>query len=310
MSKRSEIRKLNKKLEKGELNELLVEKDISKLSKADREQWKKDKEKLLSWGYVVKEKSGRRTTTHFSPDKKTTEFEMPRFAKQMLSSAAKAPVKLTFRGIRSAGQKVNPLNKQINKNDVADTGVESLRLAHSTVKKTKSAVKTTKSAATTTVRAAKTTVKATQYTFKFVYEVAAQAVAIVINPLFLFIAGIVLILMMLLGAFMLLIGGQNNSEEAMTTAEGLVEVVDQYNKAKDFYNQAVSDRKKGFTNIVDNMYYNSNDPEHSHLVYFESIKPHPAVMSKRFASDENKDIIKSYWDYQIDEKDMIATVYV
>lgn len=305
----SKMKKLSKKLETEEFKDLLYEVDVSRLSRREKKEWKAERNRLLSLGYVVREKNNNKTTTYFAPNKKLVEGENKSLASTLLTSAAKSSVKLSYRAVKSVGNKVNPINKPINKNEVTDTGVESLRLANSAVKKTTSAVKTTKSAAVTAKNTAKTTAKVVQYSFKFVYEVAAQAVAIVINPMFLFFAAIVVIVVMLFGLFMLLIGGQNNSEEAMTTAEGLVEVADQYDKAKDFFNKALADRKHDFTGIVDSVYYNSSDLAHSHLVYVERVNDHH-IFPKYFANGDNKNKIKNMWDYQIDEKDMIAIAYV
>ena len=228
----------------------------------------------------------------------------------IINSAAKKGLKFTYRSVKRVGGKVDPLNKPINKNEVTDTGAESLRLTKTTIKKTKSAVKTTRNTVATVKNTARTTAKVAQYSFKFVYEVAAQAVAIVINPIFLVFAAIVVIIIMLFGFFMLLIGGQSNSEEAMTTAEGLVDVADQYKIAEDYYNKALADRKKEFTDIIDNMYYNNNDREHSDLVYFKKIKHNPAEYLTDFADADRKDAIKKKWDYLIDDKDLIAIAYV
>ena len=46
--------------------------------------------------------------------------------------------------------KLNPLNQKVNYNDVSDHGIESLRLAQQTVKKTKNSIKTVKSTINTT----------------------------------------------------------------------------------------------------------------------------------------------------------------
>ena len=308
MSKR-ELKKLNKKLDTEEFKDALIEVDLRKMTFSERSAWKEERAHLLSMGYIVREKNGNRITTHFSPNEKLTEKAPKSTARKIADSVAKAPLNFAVRSVKSVGQKINPLNKEINKNDTADTGVESLRLTHKSIKTTKNAVKTTKDVTTATVKVAKTTVKAAQYTFKFVYEVAAQAVAIVINPIFLVIAAIVIMVVMVFGVFMILIGGQSNSEEGMTTGEGLVDVTDQYKKAKEFYNNALSKRKQNFTGIIDNIYYNSDDLEHSHLVYVERVNDHN-IFPKYYANGDNKNKIKNMWDYKIDEKEMIAIAYV
>ena len=227
---------------------------------------------------------------------------------------AKKTIKASAKGIKNVDDKLNPLKKPINKNDVADTGVESLRLGYSTYKKTKDTVKTARNVASTTVKTVKTTAKVVRYTFKFVYEVAAQAVAIIINPIFLVMAAVVLIIIMFASMLLLIVGGDNSNKVGMTTGEGLGEgdtvVAEQYKKAEEYFNKALDDRKNDFTGIIDNMYYNHSDREHSHLVYCERVKPNHHIFDKDFADDNRKYAIKNTWDYQIDKEDMIAIAYV
>jgi len=292
----------------------VVQKDVTRMTKSEKKVWKADKEYWLDKGFAVKESEQHLLHTSSNITKPEQPVKPKSLGKRILSSAAKAPLGFAISSIKKVGQKADPLNKPVNKNDVADTGAESLRLANNTVKKTKKTIKTTKNTAYTVKRTAKTTVKAAQYTFKFVYEVAAQAVAIVINPIFLFIAAVVIMIVMIAGLLVLIIGGHSSNEQAMTTADGLGEstkkVAEQYKNAEDFYDQAVSERKQGFERIINDMYYNASDIEHSHLVYFERVKPNHAVLPKCFAKDENKTKIKDRWDYQIEKEDLIAIAYV
>lgn len=249
--------------------------------------------------------------------------------KRIIKAVAKAPFKAArsaaISAAKTAEEKLNPLNQPVNKNDVVDTGSESMRMTYrgikkvnKTLKKTEQTVKRTKNTVKRTTKlsykAVKTSVKVAVATAKIVYEVAAQAVAIVINPIFLVVAAVVVMIIMIAGLFIIIIGGDTSNKAAMTTGEGLGEgnaaVAEQYKKAEDFYDQAVSDRQQGFERIINDMHYNHNDREHSHLIYFKRTKPHPVEYQKDFADDNRKNAIKNEWDYQIDKEDLIAIAYV
>ncbi len=91
-------------------------------------------------------------------------------AKDATKKVAAAPVTMAVQavkgGVRSAISKANPFDKQINKNDVTDSGVESIRLAYTSVKKAKNSIKTVSNTVRTTHRTIKTAGKAAKATVK------------------------------------------------------------------------------------------------------------------------------------------------
>ena len=114
-------------------------------------------------------------------------------AKGIAAAPAKFTVGTAKRSAKNMLRKANPLEKNINKNDTADHGVESLRLAYRTGKKTistaKTTVRTAKSAAKTVrkaprviVNSAKKTVKAVRTTVKVTAAILTHVVAALINP--------------------------------------------------------------------------------------------------------------------------------
>ncbi len=76
--------------------------------------------------------------------------------KGVLKKIANAPVNLIKSGVHSAASKINPFDKKISQNDTTDSGVESIRLANTVVKKTGQTIKTVDRTVKTTQRTIKT----------------------------------------------------------------------------------------------------------------------------------------------------------
>lgn len=123
--------------------------------------------------------------------------------------------------IKTVFSKANPFDKNIDKNDVADTGTESIKLAYTSVKKGKNTIKTVDRTVKTTQRTIRTVgsavkntgtvvYKATDFTVKsaikaskFVGNAAVHVVASLMNPIFIFFASIIIIFV-IMAAFVVL----------------------------------------------------------------------------------------------------------
>lgn len=202
---------------------------------------------------------------------------------------AKKVVKSPFRfgkaSAKSAVNKVNPLNKHISQNDVQDSGIESLKLANKTIKRTKNTVKTAEKTIKTTgrtikttahivgttarrtYRAAEVTVRTTVKVAKVATTAATHIVATIMNPIVLIMILFILLIFILytiLGAtsgiaVTTFLGGQ------YTTVAGLKDYSNQYNAGIQFYNTAVENNRNGYYAIIDNLYYNYDDLTYSDL---------------------------------------------
>lgn len=248
---------------------------------------------------------------------------------------AKKIVKSPFRfgkdSAKSAVNKVNPLNKPISQNDVQDSGVESLKLANKTIKRTKNTVKTAektikttgrtikttahiaRTTARRTYRAAEVTVRTTVKVAKVATTAATHIVATIMNPIVLILILFILLIFILytiLGAtsgiaVTTFLGGQ------YTTVAGLKDYSNQYNAGIQFYNTAVENNRNGYYVIIDNLYYNYDDLTYSDLVYMEKQSDRSKIIyEKSFATDEEKDILKSAWNMPLSDKEALAIAYV
>lgn len=260
------------------------------------------------------------------PKKKSLENITERTAKNIVGS----PFQFVKGSSKSATSKANPLNKPINQ-DVSDSGVESLKLANKTIKGTKNAVKTADKTIKTTSRTIKTTVRiagtaakktyrasvATINTTVKVVRVATTAathiVATIMNPIVL----ILILFILLIFIIYSMIGAASGIAvttllgEQYITVAGLKNYSNEYNAAIEFFNTAVEDNRNGFYAIIDNLYYDYNDLTYSDLIYMEKQSDRSqTIYEKSFATDEEKDILKSAWRMPLSDKEALAIAYV
>lgn len=260
-------------------------------------------------------------------------------AKHAFKKAAAVPFIMTAKtvksGVKSAVTKANPFDQKINRNDVADSGVESIRLAYSSVKKTQNGIKTVSSTVKTAQRTIKTAGKAAKTTVKIAYKtpifivktaikavritgtVAANIVAAAMNPVVIIIAAFLLLFTILAGAVVLILGGgasaATSNAKAQAGAVGLINVPEQYQNALDYFEIAVRGRKDEYYTLIDSLYYNYDDLTHSNLVYLErtDASGNKITYQTSFATDERKDTLKAAWDFSADDMHgIIAIAYV
>lgn len=306
------------------------------------DRWEQDQNELLEHrDELTSEKE-----IHFDHVKKTKRIQNPTLmdditglAKGAVKKAATAPVSIAVQtvksGVKSAISKANPFDKQINKNDVTDSGVESIRLAYTSVKKAKNSIKAVSSTVKTTHRTIKTAGKAAKATVKIAYKtpifivktaikavriagtITANVVAAVMNPVVIVIAAFLLFFIIIAGAVVLILGGGASASisnaKAHANAVGLVNVPGQYQDALEYFNVAVQSRKDAFYALIDSMYYNYNDLTHSDLAYMErtDASGRKTPYETSFATDTRKDTLKSAWDFSADDvRGIIAVAYV
>lgn len=259
--------------------------------------------------------------------KKLLEDITERTAKKIV----KSPFQFGKDSTKSAINKANPLNKPINQNDVSNSGVESLKLANKSIKSTKSVVKTAEKTIKTTNRTIKTTVRIAGTTAKTTYKAAVATVnttvkvvrvattaathivATIMNPIVL----ILILFILLIFVLYAILGATSGIAvttllgEQYTTVAGLKDYTNQYNSGIEFFNTAVDDNRNGFYAIIDNLYYDYNDLTYSDLIYMEKQSDRSqTIYEKSFATDEEKDILKSAWHMPLTDKETLAIAYV
>lgn len=300
------------------------------------DRWEQNRNELLEHrGELISEKE-----IHL---KKINQIKNPNditgLAKGAVKKAAAAPISIAVQtvkgGVKSTVTKANPFDKKINTNDVTDSGVESIRLAYTSVKKAKNSIKTVKGSIKTTQRTIKTTGKAAKATMKMAYKtpifivkatakvvhitgtIIANVIAFVINPVVIVIAALLLLFIVIAGAVVLLLGGiaggTTSNAKAQANAAGLGDVPSQYQDALEYFNIAVQDRKDDFYALIDNLYYDYNDLTHSDLVYMKKTDAsgNNTIYQTGFATDNRKNTLKSAWNFSdATVREIIAVAYV
>ena len=250
------------------------------------------------------------------------------------SKGIKKAVKAPFSTAKNIVLKVNPFNKNIDKNNVSDTGMESMRFAYTSAKKGKNAVKTVEKSIKTTHRTIKTTgtvlkkagtaiykttvfaVKSTVVVSKFVGNAIINTAAFLMNPITIFLAAIIIIFMMMALLVVLLLGGSvsatNSNKYAYSSAAGLGNVSEQYQIGLDFLDTALENKKNDFNSLIDSLYYSYDDLTYSNLVYMEKTNElgEKKVYEKSFADDNRKNALKSEWNIALTEREFLAIAYV
>ncbi len=266
--------------------------------------------------------------------RKKPKSHIRKWTENVVKKIIKTPFSITANTAKSAVSKANPFDQNINKNDVSDTGAESMRLAYTSVKKGKNAIKTVKRSVKTTQRTIKTTgnvvkstgtviyrttaftVKSTILVSKFVGNVVVHVVASLMNPIVIFLAVMIVIFMMMALLVFLLLGGgvsaSNSNKQAYSSASGLVNVPSQYQIGLEYLNTALENHHNNFNSLIDSLYFNYDDLTHSNLIYMErtGTTGRKAVYEKSFATDERKNAVKSEWNISITEREFLAIAYV
>lgn len=213
----------------------------------------------------------------------------------LLKGIVKAPFAVALNtaksAVKSTVSKANPFDKPINKNDVTDSGVESIRLAYTSAKKGVNSIKTVGSTIKTTKRTVKTTkdvVKGTGtaiyrtadfakntvvITYKVTEAIVTNVVAALTNPFVLIALAFLLIVSFLIGSFVFLLGGvasaASSNKQAMTMAAGIgntEKVAEQYAKGEEWFNKYIEEKHDGYNNVINDLRYDPNDNKYNDLV--------------------------------------------
>lgn len=277
----------------------------------------------------------KKVDTNINFEDKNTSAKSVKSGNKFLNKIANIPISVVKSSIKNGVSKANPFDKNINKDDVSDSGIESIRLGYTTIKKGKNAIKTVDRTVKTTERTVRTTKNVVHQTAKVIYRtgkftkraivvtakvtetIAIHVTAALMNPVVIIVAGFGIILIMMMAMIILLIGGgasaSSSIKNAYSSAAGLSNVSEQYQNAIDFFNTAIETRKAEFDAIIDDMYYDYNNLPESSLVYMKRTLPEPeTIYEKSFSVDERKESLKSEWDMDltISEVEAIAIAYV
>lgn len=223
--------------------------------------------------------------------------------KKIAKSVIAAPVSIAANTVKSSAKslfgKANPLDKKINKADTSDTGVESLRLAFgsikngtNTIKTVQSSVKTVENTIKTTHRVYKTSKiiiyktadnskKAVVGVYKAVKFITSHIAAAIMNPIAAIAAVFLLLVVSSISSVIMLVasvsGVSGANASALTTATGLGEdeetIREKFEEGRAFFEKAVEDKRKGYTDIIDGLRYTESDWAHNDLIYLELYVP-------------------------------------
>jgi predicted nucleic acid-binding Zn-ribbon protein len=257
-------------------------------------------------------------------------FSVNNLAKRGIKTGAILGVNAVKDTVKSGFKQVDPLSKSINKNDVADTGMESVRFARQGVNKTVKGIKTTQKTVKTTTRTIKTATRVAKRTVKtayratafvvksalFVAKLAVKAVihifAALLNPVTWIILGVLLVVAMISGAVVLLMGGANSGKATMATgAVGLGDVPAAYMQGVEFRNNAIDTARAEHNALVNAA--SSND-----LIYMQVTRPDGTVVNYTtgFATPAQRNVLNNApWTNPLNENllgvnDTIAIAYV
>ena len=248
-------------------------------------------------------------------------------AKKVAVTPVSAAVRTVKSTIKSAFSKANPFDKKINKEDVTDSGIESIRLANNSIKTAKKSIRTTQSTikttgnvvkktGTTIYKIAEITAKTTVSVAKFAGNVIVHIAATLTSPLIIFLIFLIVFLLLISSLVVLLMGigtsGSNSNAKAYSSASGLVDVSSQYQAGLEYLNTALENHQNNFNSLIDSIYFNYDDLTNSSLVYMERTNSDggKVVYEKSFATDERKNSLKSEWNIPLTEREFLAIAYV
>lgn len=223
--------------------------------------------------------------------------------------------------LKNAFSRANPFDKKINKNDVSDTGTETVRLTYRSIKTVKKSVKTTQRTIKTTdsvVRSAGTVIyRTTAFTVKSAVAVsraignfAVHTIAFMMNPVIILIISVVAFVL-LFGSVLIIIAGDDTDKSARVNAAGLVDVPSQYQEGLEYLHTAIENQQNNFNSLIDSLYFDYDNLTYSDLVYMERTLPLPIKKYETsFATDDRKNALKSEWNISLTERELLAIAYV
>lgn len=234
-----------------------------------------------------------------------------KIAKRVLTASLSTVKGVALSAAKGVVDKANPFDKPINMNDTTDTGVESIRLAYTSVKKGNNAIKTAESAIKTTIRTVKTTKnvvkgtgtvvyntarytgKAIVVTYKITSTIITHTIAALSNPIVLIALVFLLLVVYITGAAGVII----NSVAAATTARkktmtmsagfGDEETVsEQYNQGQVYFANAIDAQHNGYNSLIDDLYYDPDNNTNNELVRVDRYKSNEYDTSWQHSTDD------------------------
>lgn len=291
----------------SELNELKQQKEELKILKSRHK--KLDKEgKELSEGIVIKSSN----VAHIKHSLKPRPIRTPaKFSYKVV----KGTLKTSFRVTKNVAAQANPLNKRANFNDTTDTGVESLKLGYTTVKKTYQTGKKAVRGVRVLYKAPVKTVKFAVGTVKVASSIVIHTVALLLNPIFwALILLFVLVFLIIMPAIIILLGGGaasgSTTNKAYGTAAGAnKDILTAYAEAEEFYRIAAETRQNDFNSMIDSLYFSTDDLKHSDLVYMKCSHDGSEYQTS-MATNSKKNQLKTKFSNSLPKAEAIALVYV
>ena len=228
------------------------------------------------------------------------------FVGNAVKGAVKAPLSFGTKTVKDVASKVNPLDQKIDRNDISDTGAESLRLANSSIKKGVNSIKTVKNTVKTTQNTIRTTKDVAKGTAKAAYKTVAvtkevvvttakvtgtvftHIAAVALNPVVLTIIVLLFVIVMTISPFIVIIsgtvGGSATGKYQMASGKGLGDVAEAYHQGEEYFNSSVSYYRDGYTQIIDELYYDSVDKVQSDLIFIERYMPNGEEPDQRWCA--------------------------
>lgn len=252
--------------------------------------------------------------------KKLSEKKPKSHIRKWTENIVKKTIQSPFSVAKDTVSKINPFDKKINKENVSDSGVESIRLANSGIKTVKKSIRTTKNTIKTTStviqKTTAFTVKSTIIVSKLIANTIIHTVAILTSPIIIFLSFIV-ILSLIISSFVILImgvgtSGANSNTHAYSSASGLIDVASQYQIGLEYLRTSLENHQNDFNSLIDSFYYDYDDLTNSDLVYMErtDISGSRLIYAKSFATDDRKETLKSEWNISLTEREFLAIAYV
>jgi hypothetical protein len=220
--------------------------------------------------------------------------------------------------------KIDPFSGGINKGDVSDTGMESIRAGRQLMTKTKNTIKTTRRNLKTVknmpkqaYKAAKATVRVMIEVTRFIITATTHLIAVVTNPFFWKAIGILIILGVLAGGVIILLSNFNPALIIGSTISGVLDENTDYADALTtgtaLFDTDTAAQQAAYVVAVNAPFYSTSAD--SDLIYYHiqvnndttQISP---FSSGIFATDLIETWLISQWDLQISANEALAITYV
>lgn len=248
--------------------------------------------------------------------KKLSEKKPKSHIRKWTENIVKKTIQSPFSVAKDTVSKINPFDKKINKENVSDSGVESIRLANSGIKTVKKSIRTTKNTIKTTStviqKTTAFTVKSTIIITKMTKNALNHIIASLMNPIIVIFIGLILIISLSYGLILILISGDNTNKSTRVNAVGLVNISSQYQVGLEHLRTSLENHQNDFNSLIDSFYYDYDDLTNSDLVYMErtDISGSRLIYAKSFATDDRKETLKSEWNISLTEREFLAIAYV